>query len=175
MRSRKWKTALLVIIGVIVIGLLLPGEMSIPVVGTTAKDWNPKSYWYEPWGPSGVHKGIDIFAPRGRKVVAAAPGLVLFAGEIDRGGTVALVLGAKWRLHYYAHLGALATRSGSWLSREEQLGTVGTTGNAAGKPPHLHFSVVTLIPYPWLLSTGTQGWRKMFYLDPGKIVKRNLA
>ncbi len=172
MRSRKWRAALFAFVGVIAAGLVLPAKMSIPVFGTTTKDWNPKSFWYEPWGASGVHKGIDIFAPKGSKIVAAAPGLVLFAGEIDRGGTVALVLGAKWRLHYYAHLDSLTTQAGSWLARGEQVGTVGTTGNAAGKPAHLHFSVVTPIPYPWLLSTAKQGWKRMFYLDPGGLLTR---
>jgi murein DD-endopeptidase MepM/ murein hydrolase activator NlpD len=170
MRSRTWQWAITVFLVIIVIGMVLPSALTIPVIGTTAKDWNPKSFWYEPWGASGVHKGIDIFAPKGSKVVATAPGIVLFAGEIDRGGTVALVLGAKWRVHYYAHLDSLTTRSGSWVGRDQQVGTVGTTGNAAGKPPHLHFSVVTLIPYPWLFTTRTQGWKKMFYLDPGRLI-----
>jgi peptidoglycan LD-endopeptidase LytH len=168
-RASKWRKTLYVFVGVIVLGLLLPGAMSIPVVGTTTRDWNAKSFWYEPWGASGVHKGIDIFAPKGRSVVVSAPGVVLYAGQIARGGTVVLVLGAKWRLQYYAHLDALTTHTGSWLSHGEQVGTVGTTGNAAGKPPHLHFSVVTLIPYPWRLSASTQGWKKMFYLDPARL------
>jgi murein DD-endopeptidase MepM/ murein hydrolase activator NlpD len=169
-RRRRWRTALYVLVGVLAMGCALPGALQTPVAGTTSKDWNPRSFWYEPWGASGVHKGIDIFAPKGRKAVAAAPGIVLFTGEIDRGGRVVLVLGAKWRLHYYAHLDAIDAHAGSWLQRGEQLGTVGTTGNAAGKPPHMHFSVVTLLPYPWLASKGTQGWKRMFYLDPGKLI-----
>jgi len=168
-RGPSWRRIFLLVATIIVVGVALPATMSNPVVGTTPKDWNPKSFWYEPWGASGVHKGIDIFAPKGRKVVATASGIVLFAGSIERGGTVALVLGAKWRLHYYAHLDVLTTHAGSWLSRGQQVGTVGATGNAVGKPPHLHFSVVTLIPYPWLLSTRAQGWKRMFYLDPGKL------
>jgi murein DD-endopeptidase MepM/ murein hydrolase activator NlpD len=164
------RKVLLAVVGILAVGLVFPAELSIPVAGAISKDWNPKSFWYEPWGASGVHKGIDIFAPKGRKVVAAAPGLVLYAGEIERGGTVALVLGAKWRLHYYAHLDVLTAHAGSWVARGEQVGTVGATGNAAGKPPHLHFSVVTLLPYPWLARLSTQGWKKMFYLDPGKLI-----
>ena len=116
-----------------------------------------------------MHKGIDIFAPKGRPVIATAPGIVLSAGEIRRGGTVAVVLGSKWRVHYYAHLDTLNAHTGSWLARNEQVGTVGTTGNAAGKPPHLHFTVVTLVPYPWRWTQSTQGWKKMFYLDPGAL------
>jgi murein DD-endopeptidase MepM/ murein hydrolase activator NlpD len=157
--------------GILLIGLALPGKLIVPVTGATSRDWNPKSFWYEPWGVSGVHKGIDIFAPKGRPVVAAAPGLVVYTGNIAQGGTVAIVLGPKWRFQYYAHLDSLITSTGSWLSRGEPIGTVGTTGNAAGKQPHLHFAVVTMIPYPWRITTQTQGWRKMSYLDPGKLIE----
>ena len=54
----------------------------------------------------------------------------------------------------------------SFVANGEQLGTVGTTGNAAGKPPHLHYSIVTPIPNFWNLDTDKQGWKKMFYLNP---------
>jgi len=169
-RKRHWRNVVLILATVVALGLVFPGAAIIPVDGTSARDWNPKSFWYDPWGASGVHKGIDIFAPKGRSVVAASPGVVIFAGKIERGGTVALVLGPKWRVYYYAHLDVLTTRTGSWLSRGEALGTVGATGNAAGKQPHLHFTVMTLIPYPWLMTRQSQGWKKMFYLDPGKMI-----
>jgi murein DD-endopeptidase MepM/ murein hydrolase activator NlpD len=47
------------------------------------------------------------------------------------------------------------------------LGAVGSTGNAAGKPPHLHYAIVTPVPYPWRITGEPQGWQKMFFLDPG--------
>lgn len=50
---------------VLSIGFAIPDEPLIPVAGATAKEWNPNSFWYEPWGVSGVHKGIDVFAPQG--------------------------------------------------------------------------------------------------------------
>jgi murein DD-endopeptidase MepM/ murein hydrolase activator NlpD len=48
----------------------------------------------------------------------------------------------------------------------ERIGAVGTTGNAKGKSPHLHYSIMTLVPYPWRIDNGKQGWKKMFYLNP---------
>jgi len=82
------------------------------------------------------------------------------------GGKVLLMLGPKWRLHYFAHLDNYSALPGQPVLPGAPLGTVGSTGNAKGKPPHLHYSIVTLLPYPWRWDTSTQGWKKMFYLDP---------
>lgn len=159
--------ALLVILG---IGFAIPEKAHIPVAGASVKDWNPRSFWYEPWGVSGVHKGIDVFAPQGKSVISAVPGIVLYQGQLGIGGNVVAVLGPKWRIHYYAHL-ASAAPAPLFLSRGEKLGAVGTSGNAAGKPPHLHYSVLSLIPLPWRFSSATQGWKKMFFLDPGALLQ----
>ena len=48
----------------------------------------------------------------------------------------------------------------------EIVGAVGDSGNAAGKQPHLHYSIISMLPYPWLMTTETQGWKKMFVLNP---------
>lgn len=151
------------------LGFAIPEEARPPVAGATANDWNPKSFWYEPWGASGVHKGIDIFAPQGRNVVSAVPGVVIYQGRLGIGGNVVAVLGPKWRVHYYAHL-ANSDPAPRFLARGGSLGLVGTSGNAAGKPPHLHYAVVSLVPLPWRYSSATQGWKRMFFLDPGALL-----
>jgi murein DD-endopeptidase MepM/ murein hydrolase activator NlpD len=146
--------------------LLWPDAPMIPVAGATRADWHPRSFWYHPWGPSGVHKGVDIFAPEGRPVLAATSGLVVRSGVYGAGGNMVAVLGPRWRIHYYAHLSRLDVQAGDWVWPGERLGAVGTTGNAAGKPPHLHYVIATLVPYPWRITSEPQGWRKMFFLDP---------
>jgi len=138
----------------------------MPVDGATTADYNKQSFWYYPWGKSGTHKGVDIFAKEGTAVRSATSGLVVFCGQINMGGNVVLVLGPKWRLHYYAHLKEIKTSLFSWVDSGKVIGTVGTTGNAAGKTPHLHYSITTLIPYLWRIDTDKQGWKKMFYLNP---------
>ena len=153
-------------IAVLVAGFAIPERLVVPVQGATRSDWNPATFWHSPWGASGVHKGIDIFAKEGTPVVAAAPGLVLYSGTLALGGNVVIVAGPKWRLHYYAHLRERTTGGGHLVAKGEILGTVGATGNAAGKPPHLHYTIATPIPYPWRADRGTQGWKKMFYLNP---------
>lgn len=57
-----------------------------------------------------------------------------------------VALGPKWRLHYYAHLHSVDAYLGQPLLAGSVLGTVGDTGNAKGKPAHLHYSIVSLLP-----------------------------
>lgn len=169
---KKYKKISLAILVAVLVGLLLPQPLTIPVSGATEKDYNPNSFWYYPWGKSVTHKGVDIFAKKGTPVVAATSGLVVRCGNIAMGGNIVLVLGPKWRLHYYAHLQDITTSSFSWVSRGEAIGTVGDTGNAAGKPPHLHYAIVTALPYPWRWDGDRQGWKKMFYLNPIEFIKK---
>jgi murein DD-endopeptidase MepM/ murein hydrolase activator NlpD len=171
-QGRRVRWAVLAIVAFVAAPLLWHDEPIVPVQGATSADWHPRSYWYHPWGASGVHKGIDIFAPEGRPVLAATSGLVLRSGSHDAGGTVIAMLGPRWRIHYYAHLLCADVESGDWVRRGEPIGAVGTTGNAVGKPPHLHYAVVTLVPYPWRVTDEPQGWRKMFFLDPGAALSR---
>jgi murein DD-endopeptidase MepM/ murein hydrolase activator NlpD len=165
---RRRRKVALILLALTVAAFLLPEWPVVPVQGATVRDWNPRSFWYDPWGRSGVHKGIDIFARKGTPVCAPTYGIVLFAGTIEMGGRVVVMLGPKWRLHYFAHLDAWETGFGRPVGRGHVIGRVGDSGNAAGKQPHLHYSVVTIIPYPWRWDATKQGWRKMFYLDPGR-------
>lgn len=151
---------------ILALGLCIPERGMIPVQNATAKDWNSHSFWYSPWGKSGVHKGIDIFAKKGTSVLSSTSGLVIFTGNLSMGGNVVGVLGPKWRVHYYAHLAKVDTQTLSLVSLGDSIGAVGDTGNAIGKPPHLHYSVVSLAPYPWRFTTEIQGWKKMFFMNP---------
>lgn len=155
---------------VILVGYLIPGRLIVPVDGASVSDWNGNTFWYEPWGASGVHKGIDIFAPKGKHVLAATGGLVVFQGNNKLGGNIVLVLGPKWRLHYYAHMESSTVSFADFMSRGESIGLIGNSGNASGKQSHLHYVILSLIPYPWLADTRTQGWKKMFYLDRKSVV-----
>ena len=138
----------------------------MPVEGAGRGSYDQRSFWYYPWGKSVTHKGVDVFATRGTAVRSAVPGIVVFAGQLSMGGNVVLVLGPKWRLHYYAHLDSTMTLTGSWLSLGERLGTVGNSGNARNKPSHLHYAIRGLLPRPWLNTDGPHGWRRMWFVDP---------
>lgn len=167
LRGKKTRKLAFIPFLIIGIGYLLPQEMIIPVRGATTSDWDDYSFWAYPWGSSITHKGIDIFKEKGTPVVAATYGLVVYTHEGGKGGKSVMVLGPKWRFHYYAHLDEINTFPFEPLRTGELLGTVGDTGNAKGKPPHLHYGITTPFPYWWLRDTvAVQGNRKMFHLDP---------
>lgn len=148
---------------------VVPAKVSMPVLGATDKDWNHQSFWYRPWGVSGVHKGIDIFAKKGAPVLAAQGGLVVYRGDIKLGGNVVLVMSKRGWLHYYAHLNTV--RADKRLIRQgEIIGSVGNSGNAKNKPPHLHYAVLNLIPRPLEFQFSAQGWKLMFYRNPSELI-----
>jgi murein DD-endopeptidase MepM/ murein hydrolase activator NlpD len=87
------------------------------------------------------HHGIDIFAPRGTPVVAAAAGTVNRVNETNIGGKVVWLRDTFGNSLYYAHLDSQVVSSGMRVDVGDTLGFVGNTGNARTTPPHLHFGV----------------------------------
>jgi murein DD-endopeptidase MepM/ murein hydrolase activator NlpD len=167
MKAKKiFKKILIIVAVVFVVGLVLPQNNIIPVLNASSSDWNHETFWYEPWGASGVHKGIDIFSAKGTPVIASTYGIVLFKGQWGIGGNVVAILSSKWRIHYYAHLDSIDHDAGRFIQTAEKIGTVGDSGNAKGKSPHLHYTVLSILPYPWRWDKSTQGWKKMFILNP---------
>ncbi len=151
---------------IILAGSFLPAKAIVPVQDATEHSWNEYSYWSYPWGKSGVHKGIDIFAPKGVPALASTSGIVIYSGSLQRGGNVIAILGPKWRIQYYAHLTTQNTHFLEWVSQGERIGYVGNTGNAKEKPLHLHYSVLRLIPSIADMTLEPQGWKRMFYMNP---------
>jgi murein DD-endopeptidase MepM/ murein hydrolase activator NlpD len=164
--KRRLRQGVVLLLVVMLLGMLIPTSFTVPVRGADRRSYDQRSFWYHPWGRSVTHKGVDIFARAGTPVVSADHGVVLFTGENGRGGNVVLALGPGWQLHYYAHLREIKASMGDLLAPGEAVGTVGNTGNAAGKPAHLHYTIGTLVPRPWQARNGPHGWRRMWYLDP---------
>ncbi|WP_432112877.1 peptidoglycan DD-metalloendopeptidase family protein [Streptomyces sp. S1] len=112
---------------------------------------------------AGGHSGLDITAPSGTPVLAAASGRVVAinAAGASYGNHVVLEhSGGIYTL--YAHLSASSVSTGQQVSAGQKVGLVGSTGNSTG--PHLHFEVRThptafsssifLNPVTWLRSHG---------------------
>lgn len=161
---------IITLIVLVAIGFILPEKNVIPVQSATSSDWNHATFWYEPWGKSGVHKGIDIFSARGTPVLASTYGVIVFKGKLGIGGNSIAILSPKWRIHYYAHLENFDHSAGRLIHTSEVIGSVGDSGNAKGKPTHLHYTIVSVLPYPWKWDGSTQGWKKMFILNPTEIL-----
>ena len=121
-----------------------PAGLAVPVAGVELRDL-ADTYTQSRGGGARVHNAIDIMAPRGRPVLAAAPGTVekLFFSR-GGGGISAYVRSddRQW-IYYYAHLDAYAPglAEGQRVARGTPIGTVGFTGNANPAGPHLHFAV----------------------------------
>ncbi len=101
-----------------------------------------------------AHHGTDIFAPRGTQVMAVDDGRVRKAND-PKGGLVAYLTTADGVKYYYAHLEDFIGDEQRSVKAGDVIGTVGNSGNAAGKSTHLHFQVSlptvgTVDPYPLL-------------------------
>ena len=103
-----------------------------------------------------VHHGVDVFAPRGTPVLAAAAGTTYRVSDTNIGGKVVWIRdderGARF---YYAHLDSQYVGNGVEVEVGDTIGFVGNTGNARTTPPHLHFGVYRrrqgpFDPYPFL-------------------------
>jgi murein DD-endopeptidase MepM/ murein hydrolase activator NlpD len=116
-------------------------KLAMPVADVEKKQI--ANTWHAPRDGARLHEGQDIFAPRGTRIFSATEGYVAKIGENSLGGQTVSVIGAGGRVYYYAHLEAYAPHlaEGDWVTPQTLLGFVGTTGNAAGTPPHLHFGV----------------------------------
>jgi murein DD-endopeptidase MepM/ murein hydrolase activator NlpD len=86
------------------------------------------------------HYAIDIAADMGTRVMAAASGTVIFAGWKNNGGGYQVWIAHGSNLYTtYNHMSSISVGRGQSVSRGQQVGRVGMTGNATG--PHLHFEV----------------------------------
>ena len=88
---------------------------------------------------SSAHTGLDIAAPRGTKISAAASGTVVFAGTKGSFGKMVVISHGNGVQTYYAHCSSLLVSKGDTVKQGQAIAKVGKTGNATGN--HLHFEV----------------------------------
>lgn len=126
-----------------------PSGLAVPVDGVLPSEL-VDTYTQSRAGGARVHNAIDIMAPRGRPVVAAAPGLVEKLFYSRGGGGITVYVRSpdrRWQ-YYYAHLDAYAPglHEGQRVKRGTPIGTVGISGNANPSGPHLHFAINRMEP-----------------------------
>ena len=129
--------------------VVAPSGLMIPVAGIRPGQlldtFNPARA-----GGARVHDAIDIMAPRGTPVVAAAEGVVEKLYFSQGGGGITVYVRSPDRLwtYYYAHLDRYAPglAEGNRVARGDPIGFVGSTGNANPAGPHLHFAIMRMAP-----------------------------
>jgi murein DD-endopeptidase MepM/ murein hydrolase activator NlpD len=89
----------------------------------------------------GYHTGVDFPVPTGTTVKSVAAGEVVSSGWGGSFGYQVVVRHTDGRYSQYAHLSAIAVKSGQKVSAGQRIGRSGSTGNSTG--PHLHFEVRT--------------------------------
>jgi murein DD-endopeptidase MepM/ murein hydrolase activator NlpD len=85
------------------------------------------------------HQGIDLGAPEGTPILAAADGVVQSAGLRGGYGQAVVIRHAGGISTLYGHASALMVQPGQHVTKGQTIGLVGQTGKATG--PHLHFEV----------------------------------
>jgi len=133
-------------------GLIIPVQ-AVPVSALSDN-------WGEPRGEGDrEHHAIDILAPKGTPVLAAASGTVEKQFESDLGGhTLYVRTSDGGTVHYYAHLDTIGVPEGATIRQGQPIATVGTSGSADGGSPHLHFEVKRMGP--------GEGWWQGTNVDP---------
>jgi murein DD-endopeptidase MepM/ murein hydrolase activator NlpD len=100
-----------------------------PVKGTQSSPFGMR------WGR--MHEGVDLAAPSGTPIRAAACGSVSFAGQQSGYGNIVCITHTSQFSTCYAHMSRFATSQGARVQQGQVIGYVGCTGNCTG--PHLHF------------------------------------
>lgn len=108
-----------------------------PVSGTITSRFGRRS------SPGGIgstnHKGLDIAAPNGTSIYAAADGTVEFSGYKGSLGKLVIINHGNGIKTYYAHCSSLKVSAGQKVSAGTNIAAVGKTGTATGY--HLHFEI----------------------------------
>ena len=140
-----------------------PANLIIPVVGVRPEQL--RDTFSEARSEGRVHDAIDIPAPRGTPVIAAADGPIVKLFASERGGTTIYQVSTDGKfVYYYAHLDRYAEglAEGHFAKQGETIAYVGDSGNAGSGNYHLHFSIaqisnpkdfwhgINLNPYPLL-------------------------
>jgi murein DD-endopeptidase MepM/ murein hydrolase activator NlpD len=114
-------------------GAAIPSASGLiwPVNGTVTSGFGMR------WGR--MHEGIDIAAPTGTAIWAAAAGTVIYAGWLGGYGNLVVVDHGNGLSTAYAHASAIVVSLGQQVAQGQTVALVGSTGHSTG--PHLHFEV----------------------------------
>jgi len=127
---------------------------ALPISGWITDTYGPRSCS----GCAPVHQGVDLAAPLGSVIHAAAAGTVTYRGPMGTYGNLVIITHADGYETYYAHTGSYLVGYGQWVSAGEPIARVGMTGLTTG--PHLHFETrrwgSSFNPIPFMADRGVR-------------------
>jgi murein DD-endopeptidase MepM/ murein hydrolase activator NlpD len=108
-----------------------PGRLAWPVSAPITSPFGPR------WGR--MHEGIDLGAPSGTPIHAAAAGVVVYCGWMEGYGNLTVIDHGGGIATAYGHQSSIAVGCNQQVAQGQVIGYVGSTGHSTG--PHLHFEV----------------------------------
>lgn len=128
-------------------------ELPIPILmGISMRQITP-NFGDPRGGGTRTHEGLDIMAPKGAYIVSPTDAVVTGLGTGDYSGKYVYTANPGGERFAYIHLDTIDVKYGQVLKAGDLVGTVGSTGNASGGAPHLHFEIQkdgSTDPYPRL-------------------------
>jgi peptidoglycan LD-endopeptidase LytH len=97
--------------------------------------------WGAPRSGGRTHEGTDVFAPHGSPAYAVMDGVISRWSTNPLGGITLYLRNDAGDEFYYAHNARNIAPAGTRVKAGDVIALVGTTGNAATTPPHIHFEI----------------------------------
>jgi hypothetical protein len=114
-----------------------PQGMGMPVAGRVSSGFGQR--FHPVLGHRRMHNGVDLAAPSGAPIVAAASGRVIAAGWHGGHGRQVAIAHRDGIKTTYSHMSSIAAAPGSYVRQGQVIGYVGSSGLSTG--PHLHYEV----------------------------------
>jgi len=128
--------------------LLILCALALPVAAARAWTWPVDGPVLTPFSfdrahpyAGGQHRGVDLGAPAGAKVVAPAGGVVSFAGTVPTGGKTVSIQTPSGYTATLVHLGSIGVARGATVAEGSAVGTVGPSGTVYLSEPYVYFGV----------------------------------
>jgi hypothetical protein len=132
------------------LAILIICACALPVTDARAWTWPVDGPVLRPFAfdhahpyAAGLHRGVDLGAPTGSRVLAPAEGIVSFAGTVPTGGKTVSIQTSSGYTATLVHLGSIGVVRGTLVGEGSVVGTVGPSGVVDLAEPYVYFGART--------------------------------